>query len=574
VKKLDLRALLRDRTGFGTKPTSILAGGASFAHVFGAVLLLLLAVEALTGAALAAFYSPSTTDAWASVAYIEDQVSYGWLVRGLHFHAGSAIVIVAGVHLVQTAVWGAYKKPRELTWWLGIILLLLVLGFAVTGYILRWDQAGYWANRVEVGIAASTPAVGESIRKLALGGNEYGNLTLTRFYALHVIALPAIVALVTFVHVWLARRHGPTPSWGKKLHPTPRWPDQTIRDVLAMAVTFAILLGYVASQHGAGLAAPADPTASYDARPLWYFRWLFELRELAGSWEKLAALAAPAVVAVLLISLPLVDRGESRAPRARAQYIAIVLVLFAVIGAMTMGSFHNDSDDPDLAKRQKTAEDLAIRARHLAIKNGVPVTGGQDVFKTVTMWRERTIYETRCKSCHDAQSKDRKGPIIGAGHGNRAWLTSFIKAPNSDPFWGKTKLGHSDAAMKEFSTLPAEDLDAVVEAMYAESGAADAIASKVEHGRKVYKSACDDCHSRDEDTAGPSGPGLYGLGTRAYYARFIGNPKSPLHMGDGKSEMPRFDKELTIVERDLVAGYLVWLRTATQADVDALDPLD
>jgi mono/diheme cytochrome c family protein len=121
--------------------------------------------------------------------------------------------------------------------------------------------------------------------------------------------------------------------------------------------------------------------------------------------------------------------------------------------------------------------------------------------------------------------------------------------------------------------LPVEDLDAVVEAMYAESGAPDVIASKLERGRKVYKSACDDCHSRDEDTAGGSGPGLYGLGSRAYFTHFIGNPKSPLHMGDGKSEMPRFDKELTVVERDLVAGYLVWLRSATQADVDALEPL-
>src|SRR5439155_26447132 len=100
-----------------------ISGGPSFAYVFGWTLLLLIVVEAITGTALAAFYSPSSTDAWASVAYIQDRMAWGWLVRGLHFHAGSAIVIVAGLHLVQTAIWGSYKKPRELVWWLGLLVM-------------------------------------------------------------------------------------------------------------------------------------------------------------------------------------------------------------------------------------------------------------------------------------------------------------------------------------------------------------------------------------------------------------------------------------------------------------------
>jgi len=569
-----LVALLRDRTGLGTSAPTMLAGGSSFAHVFGAVLLLLLVVEAVTGAALAAFYSPSTTDAWASVAYIHGQVPLGWFVRGLHFHAGSAIVIVAGIHLVQTAVWGAYKKPRELTWWLGIVLLLLVLGFAITGYILRWDQAAYWANHVEVNIAASTPILGDTIKSAALGGNDYGNLTLTRFYALHVIVLPAIVGLVTFAHVWLARRHGPTPIWAKHHTPAPRWPDQSIKDAVAMAACMALLLGFVVSRHGADLSAPADPTAAYDARPLWYFRWLFELRELAGSWERFAALVAPAIVAGFLVALPLIDTSDRRAPQARAPFVGGVIGLIALIGAMTLASFHKDADDPELAKREQAATQRADKALALAAKYGVPVTGGQDVFQTATMWKERTIFETRCKGCHDAASKDRKGPIIGPGHGNRAWLAAFIKQPNSEPFWGKTKLAHEDGAMKPFDSLPQADLDAVVEAIYAESGASDVDKPKATAGLKVYKSACDDCHSREEDTGGSGGPGLYGFGSRPYWAHFIGNPTSPIHMG-AKGEMPRFDGPgaLTPAERDAVAGYLVWLRTATQQDVEALDPL-
>ncbi|HEY0254680.1 MAG TPA: cytochrome b N-terminal domain-containing protein, partial [Kofleriaceae bacterium] len=211
---MNLTTWMKERSRAEKRPPGI-PGGPSFAYVAGWVLVLLLGIEAVTGAALAAFYAPSSTSAWASVAYVQDQMPLGWLVRGLHYHGGSALVIVAGLHLVQTAIFGAYKKPRELVWCLGILLLLLVLGFAISGYVLRWDQSGYWANRVEIGIAASTPVAGSTIRSLAIGGNEYGNLTLTRFYALHVVVLPGIVALGTVAHIWLSRRHGTTPKWGR-----------------------------------------------------------------------------------------------------------------------------------------------------------------------------------------------------------------------------------------------------------------------------------------------------------------------------------------------------------------------
>ncbi len=562
------------RLRIGAARTPMVPGGPSFAHVFGWVLVMLLGIEALTGVALAAFYSPSSTDAWASVAYIKDRVPLGWLVRGLHFHAGSAIVIVAGIHLVQTAVWGAYKKPRELVWWLGLLLIVLVLGFAVTGYVLRWDQAGYWANRVEVSIAAGTPIIGDAIRSLAIGGNDYGNLTLTRFYALHVIVLPAIVAAATFAHVAIARRHGSTARWGKAAGrpSTPYWPRQALRDSIAMAIAFAALLAFVASQHGADLAAPADPSAAYDARPLWYFRWLFQLRHLAGSFEKLAALAAPAVVGGFLAALPLVDRGVARAPKMRLPWVGGVVALFAVIVALTAVSFAVDAGDDQLAQRQDDADKLAAKARALALAHGVPATGALDVYTTVEMWRGRSLYKQKCAGCHDEHSKDRKGPIIGPGHGDREWLAGFLKAPSSSPYWGKTKLGQGDGAMKPVE-IGAEEFDALVEALYSQSGASDVDPAKRDRGLEVFSKACTDCHAIDDGSAGADAPGLGMLGSRDYYTHFIGNPKAPIHMGPKSSEMPRFDKELTIVERDAIAGYLVWLRTATPADVANLEPL-
>jgi ubiquinol-cytochrome c reductase cytochrome b subunit len=144
-------AFVRERAALGESKPAMLEGGASFAYVFGKVLVFLLLVEAVTGAALSAFYSPSSTDAWASVAYVQDQSTWGWIVRGIHHHGGGAIVVVAGLHLVQTAVAGAYKRPRELVWWLGVLLLVLTLAWAVTGFVLRWDQEGYWANHVGMG---------------------------------------------------------------------------------------------------------------------------------------------------------------------------------------------------------------------------------------------------------------------------------------------------------------------------------------------------------------------------------------------------------------------------------------
>ena len=560
-----MKTWLRER--LGTPISATIKGAPSWGYVLGWVLVFFVVMEAVTGAALAAFYSPSTTDAWASTAYIQDQAALGWLVRGLHFHGGGAIAIVSGLHLLQTAISGAYKKPRELTWWLGLLLLVLILAWAITGYVLRWDQAGYWANKVEVGIAAGTPIVGPLIRSLALGGNDYGNLTLTRFYDLHVVVLPAIVGLAIVGHIWLVKRHGYA---GEATSTTPRFPRQTVRDVVAMAIAFAALLAYVISQHGADLAGPADPSQAFDARPLWYFRWLFILRELAGSAEKLVAMAAPAVVGGILVALPLLDRSPSRAINKRIPYIGAAAGLLAIIAALTVVSVVSDNEPAHqdaLAKADKQAH----RARALAVKYGVPATGALDVYKTPPMYTARLLFSQRCVDCHGAQAKERKGPTITFGHGDRAWLRGMIEDPSGDAFWGHTKLAKTESAMKPMKLSPVE-LDGIVEYLYAQTGASDVVAAKRDKGVEVFDAACNDCHTREEGASNNS-PALAGFGSRAYYLDFISNPKSALHMGKANSEMPRFDAELSLADRDELAGYLVWLRTANQAQLDALDAL-
>lgn len=569
--KAAIRAYLRER-GLTSAGTPATIGEASFAYVLGTVLVFLLVLEAVTGLAIAAFYAPATTDAWASVAYVQDQVTLGWFLRGLHYHGASALVIITGLHLVQTAVIGAYKKPRELVWWLGILLMVLILAWAVTGYVLRWDQAGFYANKVEMEITAATPLVGGLVKKLALGGNDYGNLTLTRFYSLHVLILPVIVGAVTWGHAALARKLGATPLRTPERSSIPRWPEQTLRNAVAIAMVFTVLVVYVVAVHGAELAAPADPSQAYDARPLWYFRWLFELRELSGRAEKVVALVVPAIVAGALIALPLADRDPTRALRGRAPYLGGLTGLLAVITGLTVASFAADARNSKLAERVARADERARLARKLARDNGVPATGGADVFLTSPMARGRALYATRCKNCHDADSMERKGPVIGPGHGGREWIRAFLKSPSGEPFWGLTKLAKADAAMKSFSQMPPGDLDGIVELIYSESGATDVDADRRKHGVEVFEIACSDCHAREDGMPGSSAPGLAGVGTRAYYRSFISNPKSALHMGKDKSQMPRFDKELSLADLDALAEYLVWLRTATPDELARLDP--
>ena len=220
-------------------------GGARFVYVFGSALVILFGLQALTGIGLALYYSPSANNAWASVFYIEHKVAFGYLLRGLHHYGSSAMVIVLGMHLLQTFTFGAYRQTRALVWWSGLLLLFLVIGFGLTGYLLPWDQKGYWATRVATDIAATTPLVGKQLQYLIQGGNEYGNLTLTRFYAIHVVILPALLVSLLAAHVALFRKvGGVTPSWRlSEGRADPRW----ARWILVTAVAAFLFVGGLAT---------------------------------------------------------------------------------------------------------------------------------------------------------------------------------------------------------------------------------------------------------------------------------------------------------------------------------------
>ena len=183
-------------------------GPVSWAYTLGSASLLIFSVQLVTGILLGMNYVPSPDHAHESVRYVESQVLAGRFVRGLHHWGASFMVVLVFLHLLRVFFMGAYKYPREATWVVGMGLFLLVMGFSFTGYLLPWDQKAYWATMVGTNIARQTPVVGASVGLVMQGGEELGAATLSRFYALHVLLLPALTALLIGVHLFLVVWHG------------------------------------------------------------------------------------------------------------------------------------------------------------------------------------------------------------------------------------------------------------------------------------------------------------------------------------------------------------------------------
>ncbi len=177
-------------------------------YTLGSAVLGLITVQFLTGILLLFYYVPSTDHAWNSVNYIMNEAYFGQLIRGIHYWSANFLLAMIGLHMAQVFFAGGYKAPRELNWVVGVVLLLLVIGLAFTGYLLRWDQDGFWASVVGMKIGSYSPFVGGYVINFLLGGDVAGPATLSRFFALHVWLLPAAIAPFIGIHLYLLRRHG------------------------------------------------------------------------------------------------------------------------------------------------------------------------------------------------------------------------------------------------------------------------------------------------------------------------------------------------------------------------------
>ena len=177
-------------------------------YTLGSAVLFTITLQFLTGILLLFYYVPTTDDAWNSVSYIMNDAYFGQVIRGIHYWSANFLMAFIGLHMGQVFFSGGYKAPRELNWVVGVILLLLVIGLAFTGYLLRWDQDGFWASVVGMKIGSYSPFVGGYVIHFLLGGDAVGPATLSRFFAIHVWLLPAAIAPLIGAHLYLLRRHG------------------------------------------------------------------------------------------------------------------------------------------------------------------------------------------------------------------------------------------------------------------------------------------------------------------------------------------------------------------------------
>ena len=311
---------LDSRTGYrGLVKSALhepLPRGTGWFFTTGSIVTLLVGVQFVTGVGLSMYYVPSPVLAHESVRFIMTGLPLGALLRGLHYWGASFLVVAAIVHMVRVFMFGSFKAPREVTWLSGVLMLLVILGFALSGYLLPWDQKAYWATTVTINIARSTPIAGEMIANVMRGGPDLGALTLGRWFSAHVFLLPMTLVALIAAHIALMRKHGISGPLRAEPGPGPAFfPWHVVKDTVMMALVFASLftIAMLIPAPLDDIANPAD--TSYIPRPEWYFLSLFQLlKYFPGPLEPIATMVIPGVVVGFLFSLPFIDTGAERHP--------------------------------------------------------------------------------------------------------------------------------------------------------------------------------------------------------------------------------------------------------------------
>jgi ubiquinol-cytochrome c reductase cytochrome b subunit len=332
-------------------------GGASWIYVFGSATLFLFGLQAITGMFLAIYYVPSPDAAYDSVQFIQNEVSFGWFVRGLHHWGASAVMVAIGLHLLQVFLYGAYKPPREPMWMVGVLLLLVMMAFGFTGYLLPWDQNAYWATQVGTNMVASVPLIGDILVRFLRGGEGLGALTLSRFFALHVLFLPTLLVSGILLHLFILRRVGPAGPWSHERaqqHSEPFYPRQVYMDAVVMLGVFLTVMA-LAMTIPFPLADRADPVDhTFTPVPEWYFLFFYQfLKYMSGPLEPLATWVLPTLFVLGLLFLPFLDRNPERRPSARPVAVmagaVFLLAVFALLGISLKNLYAVPREDPSVA---------------------------------------------------------------------------------------------------------------------------------------------------------------------------------------------------------------------------------
>jgi ubiquinol-cytochrome c reductase cytochrome b subunit len=412
---------LDSRTGMVTLTKDFLTedvpGGASYWYAFGSATVFAMIMQIATGIFLTFYYSPSAATAWESTKYIIEKVPLGQLVLSLHYWGATAMIAFMMMHMLQVLLWGAYKKPRELQWIVGVILFIVTLVLGLTGYLLPWDLNALLASKVAIQIAGSAPIAGKAVLLFLQDGSGIGTLTINRFFGIHVWLTPAVLIALVAMHLMIFRWNGPA---GAPIDETPKlkpgrfWPDQMFMDTVVSFAMFIIVFA-LAVFSPAPLDAKADPNnTQFVPYPAWYFMALFSLLDVVGgapSWAVdflglFATIIFPTLLIVVLIALPFIDKNPSR----RMSRRPVVLTLTGlVLGGAIVLSFVGQSH----IEQQQALHGIGAAVASTATAGGTfTVDKGGSAGGTAAgggAAAGATVYTANCAGCHGATGMGQPG---------------------------------------------------------------------------------------------------------------------------------------------------------------------
>jgi ubiquinol-cytochrome c reductase cytochrome b subunit len=332
---------------------------ASWFYVFGSAALTCFMLQIVTGILLALIYVPSAGEAWNSLQILNHGISLGWFIRGLHGWGSNFMVAIVLIHMVQVFLFGAYKFPRELTWMIGVFLLLMTLAMAFTGQVLRFDQDAYWGLGIGASIASRVPVVGPWAVNLMLGGPIIAGATLSRFFAVHVFVVPGLLIAFVGVHLlmvlklgvnewpmpgrivrratYLQEYHELTHKEGVPFVPYAVWKDVFFSAFILLSIAAcAVLLGPF------GPSGQPDPTIIQTApRPDFFFLWLYAvLSYLPPSAETPILMIGPAIGIVALLLLPFIAGEGEKSWKRRPIAVLTILLVAVMLGSLTQLGLH------------------------------------------------------------------------------------------------------------------------------------------------------------------------------------------------------------------------------------------
>jgi ubiquinol-cytochrome c reductase cytochrome b subunit len=323
--------------------------------------------------------------------------------------------VVVVLHMTQVFLYGGYKKPREATWMLGVVLLMLTLAYGLTGYLLPWDNRAYWGTVVTTQIATRVPLAGPYLTRLLGGQNAVGVVTFARFYGMHVLLLPPATALLIATHIYLVRKHGVAPAPGDEVQPkTKFYPRQAFKDTMAIFVAFMILFVMAAAVR-VPLEQLADPTdATYIPRPEWYFLFLFQtLKFFDGPLEVVGTVVLPSLAVLALFLVPFIDRGKVMRVTRRTAAMGVVFLALLGWSGLTVAAVATTPKSPNAQIDYGMPTDwIALSPQELA---------GVGYFR-----------QEHCVSCHPANGKPGIGPDLTntSIRKTAAWMIEHFKHPS------------------------------------------------------------------------------------------------------------------------------------------------